>query len=58
MTWKRWKQGVASVDDIRFYYCHQTDETKIAKIEAGTKSYGIVINIPAGQSRGRVYRRL
>jgi hypothetical protein len=43
--------GNADINDIRFYYCQQTDETKIGHIDAGKKSYGIVINIPAGQSK-------
>lgn len=42
--------GNSYIENMRFYYCHQTDETKIAHVSAGTHSYGLVINIPAEQS--------
>ncbi|MBN2041774.1 MAG: hypothetical protein JW864_17190 [Spirochaetes bacterium] len=45
------EDGILPEEDIRMYFCHQTDNTNIEQIEAGTNTYGIVINIPADQSK-------
>lgn len=45
------ENGIGYIGDIRMYYCHRTEKTTIDKIEEGENTYGIVINIPAEDSK-------
>ena len=43
--------GIAFIEDMRMYYCYQSSLTTIDHIEEGTNKYGLVINVPADQSK-------
>lgn len=48
---REYENGVGYASDIRMYYCDRTQTTTISQLRAGTNSYGIVINVPAEDSR-------
>ncbi len=45
------EDGIGFISDIRMYYCHRTPFTMIDQLLKGTNTYGIVINIPAEESK-------
>jgi hypothetical protein len=48
------EKGIGDAEDVRVYYCYQTPHTRIKRLEAGTHTYGLVINIPAEQARDKL----
>ncbi len=48
------ENGIGYVSDIRMYYCERTPNTTINQLRAGTNTYGLVINIPAEDSRDKL----
>ena len=48
---EEFESGVGYASDIRMYYCDRTPNTTISQLRAGTNIYGVVINVPADDSR-------
>ncbi len=45
------EKGIGFIGDIRMYYCQRTPNTTLTEINQGTNIYGIVINVPAEDSK-------
>ncbi len=45
--------GIQPVEDIRFFFIHNTEHTKIKNVTAGPNAYGLVLNIPADQAKDK-----
>ncbi len=48
---KEVESGIGFIGDIRMYYCQRTETTTIKKLLKGKHNYGLVINIPADDSK-------
>jgi hypothetical protein len=48
---QEYESGVGYASDMRMYYCDRTEGTTITQLSAGTHTYGVIINVPAEDSR-------
>jgi hypothetical protein len=51
---EEYENGVGYASDMRMYYCNRTQNSTIEHLSAGTNTYGIVINVPAEDSRDKL----
>ncbi len=48
---EEYENGIGFASDMRIYYCDRTDSTTVTRLNSGTDTYGIVINVPVEDSR-------
>jgi len=48
---EEFESGVGYASDMRMYYCNRTQNTSIEQLHTGTNTYGIIINVPAEDSK-------
>ncbi|MBN2041636.1 MAG: hypothetical protein JW864_16490 [Spirochaetes bacterium] len=48
---EEYESGVGYASDMRMYYCNRTPNTTVDQLLTGTNTYGIIINVPAEDSK-------